>query len=170
MRTAIDRKTKERHLLRAAELCRTHQLKQLKLYMMLGLPGETADDVDELGRFALELAAIVPRLVLGIAPFVAKKNTPLDGSPFEPIDSIDAKLAQLRAHLRGRVTLRATSPKWAFIEYRLAQGGFAAGLAAATATRSGGRYADWRAALAEVPGPALLVPPAPRRSLLALSG
>jgi len=58
MRTAIDRKTKERHLLRAAELCRAHELRQLKLYMMLGLPGETSDDIDELGRFALELAAI----------------------------------------------------------------------------------------------------------------
>ncbi|HET6150258.1 MAG TPA: radical SAM protein [Polyangia bacterium] len=170
MRASIDRKTKERHLLRAAELCRTHGLKQLKLYMMLGLPGETSDDIDELGRFALELAAMVPRLVLGIAPFVAKKNTPLDGSPFEPIDSIDAKLTRLRARVHGRVTLRPTSPKWAFIEYRLAQGGWPAGLAAAAATRAGGRYADWRAALAEVPAPSVLVPAARPPSLVALSG
>jgi len=73
--------------------------------------------------------------------------------------------------VRGRVTLRATSPKWAFIEYRLAQGGFAAGLAAAAATRAGGRYADWRAALAQVPEPAIAAPPPPPprpRSLLAL--
>jgi radical SAM superfamily enzyme YgiQ (UPF0313 family) len=163
MRTAIDRKTKERHLLRAAELCRVHDLKQLKLYMMLGLPGETFDDIDELGRFSLELAAIAPRLALGIAPFVAKKNTPLDGSPFESIEVIDAKLARLRAHVRGRVTLRPTSPKWAFIEYRMAQGGFAAGLAAAAATRAGGRYADWRAALSEVPEPVVVTTPSPPR-------
>jgi hypothetical protein len=172
MRTMIDRKTKERHLLRAAELCRAHDLRQLKLYMMLGLPTETSDDIDEMGRFALELAAIVPRLVLGIAPFVAKKNTPLDGAPFEGVAAIDAKLAQLRARVRGRVTLRATSPKWAFIEYRLAQGGFAAGLAAAKAGRAGARYADWKAALAEVPEPAVVVQPAPPpprpRSLVAL--
>ena len=93
----------------------------------------------------------------GIAPFVAKKNTPLDGSPFEPIDVVDAKLARLRARVRGRVTIRPTSPKWAFIEYRLAQGGFAAGLAAAAATRAGGRYSDWRSALAEVPEPPVVV-------------
>jgi len=30
MRTVIDRKTKERHLMRAAELSAAHQLKQLK--------------------------------------------------------------------------------------------------------------------------------------------
>ena len=153
MRTAIDRKTKERHLMRAAELCRTHALKQLKLYMMLGLPGETMDDIDELIRFSLELAAVAPRLAFGLAPFVAKKNTPLDGSPFESIGVIEAKLARLRAGLRGRVVIRPTSPKWAFIEYRLSQGSFAAGLAAAAATRAGGRYSDWRSALSEVPEP-----------------
>jgi radical SAM superfamily enzyme YgiQ (UPF0313 family) len=170
MRTIIDRKTKERHLLHAAQLCRDHGLKQLKLYMMLGLPGETMDDIDELARFSLELAAVAPRLALGIAPFVAKKNTPLDGSPFESIEIIDAKLTRLRARLRSRVTIRPTSAKWAFIEYRLAQGGFTAGLAAAAATRAGGRYADWRAALSEVPAPAVVIPPAPTRSLMALSG
>src|SRR5206468_3061662 len=71
MRDVIQRKTKERHLLAAAALCRAHGMKQLKLYMMLGLPGETSDDIDELARFSLELSRVAPRLVLGIAPFVA---------------------------------------------------------------------------------------------------
>jgi hypothetical protein len=91
--------------------------------------------------------------VLGIAPFVAKRNTPLDGAPFESIDVLDAKLARLRAAVGGRVMLRPTSPKWAWVEYRLAQGGLAAGRAAARATRAGGRFADWKAAFAEVPVP-----------------
>jgi radical SAM superfamily enzyme YgiQ (UPF0313 family) len=160
LRTQIARKTKERHLLAAAALCREHGLKLLKLYMMLGLPGETMDDIEELARFSLELAAAAPKLALGIAPFVAKRNTPLAGSPFEPIDVIDAKMTRLRSLLKGRVTVRPTSPKWAWIEYRLAQGGFAAGHAAAAAARAGGRYADWRAALAEVPAPAVVIAPA----------
>jgi radical SAM superfamily enzyme YgiQ (UPF0313 family) len=166
MRDVIQRKTKERHLLRAAELCRAHGLRQLKLYMMVGLPGETDADLDELGRFGLELARVAPRVAFGIAPFVAKRNTPLDEAPFEAIDVIDARLARLRAAVRGRVELRPTSAKWAWVEYRLAQGGFAAGLAAARATRAGGRFADWKAALAEVPEPVVRAPaPAPARRL-----
>ena len=125
----------------------------LKLYMMLGVPGETDADVDELGRFSLELAQIAGRMALGIAPFVAKRNTPLDGAPFESIGVLEARLARLRAAVKGRVALRPTSPKWAWIEYRLAQGGFAAGRAAAVAARAGGRFAAWKAALAEVPAP-----------------
>jgi radical SAM superfamily enzyme YgiQ (UPF0313 family) len=153
LRDSILRKTKERHLLAAAALARAHRMSQLKIYMMLGLPGETLDDIDELARFSLELAAAAGRLVLGIAPFVAKRNTPLDGAAFEAIDVLDARLAHLRAKLKGRVTLRPTSPKWAWVEYRLAQGGFAAGRAAAAAARAGGRFADWKSALAEVPAP-----------------
>jgi radical SAM superfamily enzyme YgiQ (UPF0313 family) len=154
MRERIQRKTKERHLIKAAELCRAHKMKQLKLYMMLGLPGETMADIDELGRFSMELSRIAPRVVLGIAPFVAKRNTPLDGAAFEAIDVIDTKLARLRAAVAGRVTLRPTSPKWAWVEYRLAQGGLAAGRAVARAARAGGRFADWKAAFADVPAPA----------------
>jgi radical SAM superfamily enzyme YgiQ (UPF0313 family) len=169
MRDVIQRKTKERHLLRAAQLCRDHGLRQLKLYMMVGLPSETDDDIDELARFGLELARVAPRLALGIAPFVAKRNTPLDEAPFEAVDVIDARLARLRAAVRGRVEIRPTSPKWAWVEYRLAQGGFAAGLAAARATRAGGRFADWKAALAEVAAPTVRAPaPPPRR--LAVAG
>jgi radical SAM superfamily enzyme YgiQ (UPF0313 family) len=153
MRDIIQRKTKERHLLRAAQFVRAHGMKQLKLYMMLGLPGETDADIDELGRFALELAVAAPRVALGIAPFVAKRNTPLDRAPFESIDVIDDRLARLRAAVKGRVELRPTSPKWAWVEYRLAQGGLAAGRAAAKAARAGGRFADWKAALADVPAP-----------------
>jgi len=167
MRDVIQRKTKERHLLAAAALCRAHGLTQLKLYMMLGLPGETEADIDELGRFSLELARVAPRVALGIAPFVAKRNTPLDGSGFEAIEVIDAKLARLRAAVRGRVTLRPTSPKWAWVEYRLAQGGFEAGRAAAVAARAGGRFSDWKAAFAEVPEPA--VAPATRHDRLPLA-
>jgi radical SAM superfamily enzyme YgiQ (UPF0313 family) len=153
MRDIIQRKTKERHLLRAAQLARAHGMTGFKLYMMLGVPGETDADIDELGRFSLELAKAAGRMALGIAPFVAKRKTPLDGSAFESIEILDARLARLRAAVKGRVALRPTSPKWAWVEYRLAQGGFAAGRAAARAARAGGRFAAWKAALAEVPAP-----------------
>jgi radical SAM superfamily enzyme YgiQ (UPF0313 family) len=169
LRDIIARKTKERHLLRAAELCRAHGMTQFKLYMMLGLPGETADDIDELARFSLELARVAPRVSLGIAPFVAKRKTPLDGAPFEAIEVIEERLARLRSAVKGRVVLRPTSPKWAWVEYRLAQGGFAAGRAAAVAARAGGRFADWKTALAEVPLPPVTRPGTGQLSRMAIA-
>ena len=60
--------------------------------------------------------------------------------PFEDIASLDDKLAFLRRQLRGRVHLGGDAPKWAWVEHRLAQGGFAEGLAAAHAARAGGGF------------------------------
>jgi radical SAM superfamily enzyme YgiQ (UPF0313 family) len=150
MRDRIQRDTREENLRNAARLCRAHGMTALKLYMMLGLPGETMADIEELIRFALELAEIAPRLVVTVAPFVAKRNTPLDGSPFEGVTAIDAKLAKLRAGLQGRVKLVGESPKWAYLEYRLAQGGFAEGSAAAVAARGGASYRAWHSAFASM--------------------
>jgi radical SAM superfamily enzyme YgiQ (UPF0313 family) len=147
LRDAIERGTSEEHLLGAARLCRAHGLAGLKLYLMIGLPGEGMDDIDELIRFAGELAAIAPRLTITASSFVAKRNTPLDGAPFEAIASQEAKLARLRSGLRGRAKLVGDSPKWGWVEYRLAQGGMAEGRAAARAARAGGSFAAWRASL-----------------------
>ena len=151
MRRVVERSTRAEHLLRSAELARAHGLHKLKVYMMLGVPGETDDDVDELVRLSRELAAIHPRVSYGLAPFVAKRNTPLDGSPFAGIALVEARLARLRAGLRAagianRVEVRPTSARWAWVEYMLAQGESSAGLAVMDAHRAGGSFAAYRRA------------------------
>jgi len=143
LRNFVDRKTTEKHLLQAAELAGKFNLARLKLYELIGLPGETDADIDELARFSRELACLTP-LSLAVSPFVAKRNTPLDGAVFEPIRSLEAKLARLRAGLAGRVEMRAASPRWAWVEYMLSQGDERAGLAAMDAWRGGGKLAAWK--------------------------
>jgi radical SAM superfamily enzyme YgiQ (UPF0313 family) len=145
MRNLVDRKTTERHLIRAAELVRDSGLQRLKLYEMVGLPGETMNDTDELIRFSLELSRIA-RLSLSISPFVAKRNTPLDGAPFESISLQTAKLSRVRAGLRGKVEVKPSSVRWAWVEYMLSQGGESAGLAAMDAWREGGGFSSWKQA------------------------
>ena len=146
LRALIERKTYERHLLASAALAKKHDLRVLKVYMMVGLPGEEDADIDELVRFTAELARIHPKVALGVAPFVAKRNTPLDGEPFDGVARVEQKLARLRRGLAGRAEVRPTSARWAWVEYMLAQGGFAAGLAALDAHRAGGSFAAWKKA------------------------
>jgi radical SAM superfamily enzyme YgiQ (UPF0313 family) len=148
LRAVIERKTYERHLLRSAELARVHRLKTLKIYMMVGVPTETDDDIDELVRFGRELALVHPRVALGVAPFVAKRNTPLDGEPYAGIEVVEHRLDRLRRGLQGKVTVRPTSARWAWVEYLLAQGERSAGLAAVAAWRAGGSFAAWKRAFA----------------------
>lgn len=149
LRASLERKAKEKHLVRCAERARATGMERLKLYLMVGLPTETDDDIDECARFTTELSKIVP-VSLGIAPFCAKRNTPLDGHGFAGIDVVDARLDRLRRGLKGRAEVRSTSAKWAWVEYVLAQGGAAEGRAAAVAARAGGGFAAYKRAFAEL--------------------
>jgi len=146
LRLALRRGTAERHLIRAAELARDHDFAELKLYVMLGVPGETDEDVDELVQLALDLRRRA-KLSLSVSPFVAKRNTPLVGAPFAGVRVVERRLARLRSALKGRVPIRPTSPRWAWVEHALAAAGPEAGAAAVEVVRAGGRYADWRRAL-----------------------
>jgi radical SAM superfamily enzyme YgiQ (UPF0313 family) len=153
MRRVIERSTRAEHLLRSAELARAHRLKTLKVYMMLGVPSETDADVDELVALSRELAAIHPRVAYGLAPFVAKRNTPLDGTDFAGIDVVEDRLDRLRrglaaAGLAGRVEVRPTSARWAWVEYMIAQAESVSGLAIADAHRAGGSFAAYKKAFA----------------------
>ncbi|MCA9682142.1 MAG: radical SAM protein, partial [Myxococcales bacterium] len=150
MRLALDRKISEQNLLHAAELVAASGMRRMKVYEMMGAPGETDDDADELIRFALELGKIV-RLTLTFSTFVAKRNTPLDGRPFMGVKAAEARLARIRRGLEGKVELRPQPPKWAYVEYELASRGPEVGYAARDAVHAGGRYRDWIQALEKLP-------------------
>jgi radical SAM superfamily enzyme YgiQ (UPF0313 family) len=145
MRDLVDRKIGEQHLIRAAELVRAFGLRSLKLYVMVGLPGETMEDINELIRFSSELSGITP-LSLSISPFVAKRNTPLADARFEALSVQAEKLSRIRSGLRGKAVVKPVSPRWAWVEYMLSQGGETAGLAAMDAWRNGGSFASWKRA------------------------
>ncbi len=145
LRASLERKAKEKNLILAAERAKKHGMDRLKLYLMIGLPSETEADIDECVAFTTELSKIVP-VSLGIAPFCAKRNTPLDGEPFAGIDVVKKRLDRLTRGLRGRADVRSTSAKWAWVEYVLAQGGEAEGLAAMDAARAGGAFHDYKKA------------------------
>jgi radical SAM superfamily enzyme YgiQ (UPF0313 family) len=149
IRATLDRRARPAHLIRCAELAKAHGMDRLKLYLMVGTPGETDADVDECAAFATELSRILP-LALGIAPFCPKRNTPLDGASFAGIRTVDARLDRLRKALRGRADMRATSARWAWVEYVLAQGGEAEGTAVIEAVEANGSFRAYERAFAGV--------------------
>jgi radical SAM superfamily enzyme YgiQ (UPF0313 family) len=160
VRDLLDRKARIRHLVRAAELARAHQMARLKLYLMIGVPGETDEDVDECVAFTASLSQRIP-LALGIAPFCPKRNTPLADAAFAGIPVVQRRLERLRRGLRGRVEVRATSARWAWVEAVLAKGGEAEGKAVLDAVHAGGTFAAYQRAFTALEG----TPRKKRRSL-----
>ncbi|WP_437742577.1 radical SAM protein [Sorangium sp. So ce302] len=152
VRETLERRARPRHLQRAAELARQHGMNRLKLYLMVGVPGETDADVDECVSFVTELSRIVP-VALGIAPFCPKRNTPLHGARFAGIDVVNKRLDRLRRGLRGRADVRATSARWAWVEAVLAAGGEAEGHAVLQAVHAGGSFRDYERAFEKIKRP-----------------
>jgi radical SAM superfamily enzyme YgiQ (UPF0313 family) len=148
LRAAILKDIGAEQLEACAALAAEHGFERVKLYAMIGLPGERDEDIDELLQLARTMAALHP-LDLAVSPFVPKRRTPLEGSEFAGIKLVERRLARLKKGLRGVAGFRPTSARWAWVEAQLAAGGAGSGEAAVRAVRAGGRFSDWKRALKE---------------------
>jgi len=143
IREEMQKKIKEDDFLKCAEYAKQFKMKYLKLYMMIGLPNETDEDIEELIQLGLKLSKIT-KTAMAISPFVSKKNTPLDNQEFENIKSLDVKINKIKKSLARYIDIRSTSAKWAWIEYKLAQGNYESGFSALNAYKLGGNFSAWK--------------------------
>lgn len=150
LRDIIEKNIRDRHIERAAVLAKEAGMRHLKLYVIVGLPGETEEDREELIRLVSELRKTLP-VVLGVSPFIPKFHTPLADSPFAGEKAVKTMLDHLKRSLRGQAEVRGPGAREAYIEYRLAQGGPIHAQAALAAARAGARLADWKRALRDLP-------------------
>ncbi len=152
VRRSLKRSTRARHVLEAAQVARRLGLKRLKLYLMIGVPGEEDRDIDEGVDLIRELTRIIP-LTLTVSPFVPKPRTPLAGAGFMGIPEIKRRVSRLRRGLKGRARISSVSPRAAWLEYRLATGGPEVGEAALRALELGGGPGAWARVLPRDPAP-----------------
>jgi radical SAM superfamily enzyme YgiQ (UPF0313 family) len=151
-RSKMAKALKEKHLIQAAELARKHGLHRLKIYVLIGLPGETDADLDELVQFAHSMSRI-HKVSIAVNPLVPKLRTPLARAEFGPMNDLNQKVRYLKSKAKGRVNLRILSPRWAWVETMLSQGGPDTGLAVLDVARQGGSFASWKRALSKVERP-----------------
>lgn len=82
LRRAINKEIRDEELLRSADWIYGNGWQTLKLYFMVGLPGETVDDVRGIGELARQVAAIGRRrgrrnsVTVSVSTFVPKPHTP----------------------------------------------------------------------------------------------
>ncbi|MEO0050365.1 MAG: TIGR03960 family B12-binding radical SAM protein [candidate division WOR-3 bacterium] len=118
----------------------------VKLYFMIGLPGETEDDVREIARFVNEIARLCRgRMVrFNLTPFIPKPHTPLQWAGFADLKETQAKLAMLKA----LVNRRNIKPKWenpecSYVQALLARGDERLGQVIERVYHSGGIFQEW---------------------------
>lgn len=106
MRDVVNKGVDEEQIVAAARMVAAGGIPNLKLYFMVGLPGESDEDVVAIGaltrRIRSEWEAVgkargrLGRLTLSVNPFVPKPWTPLQWAPMEPVPRLEKKYRQLR--------------------------------------------------------------------------
>jgi radical SAM superfamily enzyme YgiQ (UPF0313 family) len=124
LRQVINKTQTEADVLHAVELAAQYDLEQIKLYFMLGLPGEEQSDVHALVTLALTCASHFPRRVtVNLTPFVPKAHTPFQRVAQAPAREVKRRAAYVERELRRQgIAVRLESPAWAEIQGTLARG------------------------------------------------
>jgi radical SAM superfamily enzyme YgiQ (UPF0313 family) len=133
LRQVINKGLSEEDILRGAELLAESGAERLKLYFMVGLPTEEAEDVGEIialvrrvkHRLVKRVAPSgrMPRLALSVASFVPKPHTPFQWAQMAEVSLLKERIARLeRALRREGVEVTADVPKYAYVQAVLARG------------------------------------------------
>ena len=159
LRTVINKSLSDQRLLEAVELVAASSVPSVKMYFMIGLPSETAGDVEGIVRLAktarhriLERRrdpSSLRELTVGVSSFVPKPWTAFQWCAMAETRALDDRLHALQRDLR-KVGIRFTHdvPKWAHLQAVLARGDRrVAGLLELALKHRG----DWRRAYREWP-------------------
>jgi radical SAM superfamily enzyme YgiQ (UPF0313 family) len=129
LREAIRKGICEEDILGAMGKIADLNVKQVKLYFMIGLPSETDDDIEEIINLTLKCKEMFERkrsgtrLTLNIAPFVPKAGTSFQRFPAAPVKTLDDRMARLKDRLMPQgIRLKMESPPWSEIQAVLSRG------------------------------------------------
>jgi radical SAM superfamily enzyme YgiQ (UPF0313 family) len=148
-RRSIDKGITAENLISAAKIARTVGLRGMKLYSMIGLPGETDADIKEFVELTLQLASII-RLTVAVQSFVPKPATPLAAVPMEDLTVLKKRLETLRKQLHKKVRLMPTSPRWSWVDWKLAHAGEKAARIAIEVGPENTEFGAWRRAIKKI--------------------
>lgn len=118
----------------------------VKLYFMVGLPGETDADVDGIGRFVTEIGRLCKGrpVRFNLSPFVPKPHTPLQWASFGDIAETQAKIDRVRTAItRRNVKAKWANPECSYVEALLARGDEKLGPVIEKVYREGGVFQEW---------------------------
>lgn len=130
LRRVINKGISEENLRTAAQLSAKSGIQHMRLYIMIGLPTETDEDIDAIIGLAERTQAHMAevgckgRLTLSINPFIPKPFTPFQWMAMDHQKSVEKKLQYIKKSLQKnrRIEVLVESLKEAYIQGVLARG------------------------------------------------
>jgi radical SAM superfamily enzyme YgiQ (UPF0313 family) len=141
LRQVINKGITESDVLTAVEILAQKEIRNLKLYFMVGLPTETQADLNEMVTLIMKVKekildigrakGKISLLTLSINCFIPKPWTPFQFHPMEKVASLKQKLKFLRKTIttESNIRIKVESPEKAFFQAILSRGDRRVGLA-----------------------------------------
>lgn len=123
VRKIVNKKLEPDEIVQAAVNAKAGGLNSLKLYGMVGIPGEESEDVEQTVAMMRSLKKAAPglRLTLGCSTFVPKSHTPFQWFGVNP--QAEKRLQSLQKQLRSNgIDFRPESYNWSVIQALLSRG------------------------------------------------
>ncbi len=159
MRDILRKDITEDDILRAAELLAEKEIPNLRLYFMVGLPGEVEQDIDAI----IELTGTIQhhilskfegkkkfrRITLSVNQFIPKPATPFQWCPLADVNAAGKKIKKIENALKREKSIKVIHdvPKWNYVQALLSLGDRRVGEILLAVNRLEG---NWAQALKEV--------------------
>jgi radical SAM-linked protein len=151
LRRAVNKDIRDEDILRSADWIFGNGWQALKLYFMVGLPGETAADVRAIGELARQVAAVARRhgkrntVTVSVSAFVPKPHTPFQWERQIGREETVERIGLIRSAVgRDRnVDLKYHSPEVSELEGVFSRGDGRLAEAILGAYRLGARFDAW---------------------------
>ncbi len=125
MRRIINKPLSHDEILRAAETAARMGARGIKLYFMVGLPGETDEDILAIASLADAVAKIMGnkrKVTAAISPFVPKPHTPFQWCEQPDHEELWRRIQLVRTNCK-RARVAWNDPRVSAVEYYLCTGG-----------------------------------------------
>lgn len=150
LRRIINKTLTHREILETARKVYGAGWNLIKLYFMIGLPGETEEDVEGIVRLSREVMRLAggrgkkPRLHVSVATFVPKPHTPFMWCAQIPLEEARRRIRMVQDGLRDRrVRVKWNSCEMSWLEGLFSRGDRRLGDVLVRAWRSGARFDAW---------------------------
>lgn len=146
MRKVINKTITNEHMYNAIKLALESGISNVRLYIMIGLPYEEQEDVEDIVTMAQEIKAYMGnigskgKITLSINPFIPKPLTPFQWVPMEKREVVETRLKYVQERLKGKkgIEILAESSKESYIQGVLARGDRQLGKVLLAASQNGG--------------------------------
>lgn len=152
MRNIINKPIQMEQLLETAREIYSRGWQSIKLYFMIGQPGETMEDVQAIADLCKLVIAEGRKVIgkranlhAGISTFVPKPHTPFQWASLDPLPSVLEKQNLLKDQLRGPgMKMTWSNPRETILEAALSRGDRNIAAVIETAWKNGAKFDAWQ--------------------------